>query len=176
MQQEVVTAALPAEETSNLVLILKWGCDSSTGHSQFKQKRSAESFRDANLFLSYLVPLQLRFHEEDSSADARASTFAYSGPVCILWQNPRPSSTRFCRPIWIQFTKETAALTQAEVDYISTQIQNCPYAGPHGRRTVHQRNTQATVDNDWRQGVLYINIDVMISKMLFLWGYTYGDE
>jgi len=99
VQQEVVTAALPAEETSNLVLILKWGCDSSTGHSQFKQKRSAESFRDANLFLSYLVPLQLRFHEEDSSADARASTFAYSGPVRILWQNPRPSSTRFCRPI-----------------------------------------------------------------------------
>jgi hypothetical protein len=50
--QEVVTAAVPAEETSNLVLISKWGCDGSTGHSQCKQKRSAESFSDADLFQS----------------------------------------------------------------------------------------------------------------------------
>jgi len=33
-QQIVVTAAVPAEETSNLVLVSKWGCDGSTGHSQ----------------------------------------------------------------------------------------------------------------------------------------------
>jgi len=98
-QQEAVTAAAPAEETSNLVLFSKWGCDCSTGHSQYKQKGSAESFSDANLFLSSLVPLQLQLHEEDSSADIRASTSTYSGPVRILWHNPRPSSTLFCRPI-----------------------------------------------------------------------------
>jgi hypothetical protein len=115
---------VPAEETSNLVLVSKLGCDRSTSHSQYKQKRSAESSSDADLFLSSLVPLQLQFHEEDSSEDARASISAYFGPVRILWHNPRPSSTRFCRPIRIQFKKETAALAQAEVDYISTQIQN----------------------------------------------------
>ena len=115
-QQEVVTAAVPAEETSNLVLVWKWRCDGSTGHSQYKQKRSAKSFSEADLFLSSLVLLQLQVHEEDSSA--------YSGPVRILWQNPRPSSTRSCRSIRIQFKKVTAALAQAEVDYISTQIQN----------------------------------------------------
>jgi len=109
---------------SNLVLVSKWGCDGSTGHSQYKQKRSAESFSDADLFLSSLVPLQLQFHEEDSSADARASTSAYSGPVRILSQNPCPSSTQFCWPTRIQFKKETAAFAQAEVDYVSTQIQN----------------------------------------------------
>ena len=113
-----------AEETSNLVLVSKWGCDGRTGHSQYKQKRSAEIFSDADLFLSFLVPLQLQFHEEDSSAHARASTSACSGPVRILWQNPRPSSARFCRPIRIEFKKEIAALAQAEVVYISTQIQN----------------------------------------------------
>ena len=83
-QQEVVTAAAPVEETSNLVLVSKWDCDGSTGHSQYKQKGSAVSFSDADLFLSSLVPLQLQFHEEDSSADARASTSAYSSPIRIL--------------------------------------------------------------------------------------------
>ena len=34
-QREVVTAAVPDEETSNLVLVSKWGCDGSTGHPQF---------------------------------------------------------------------------------------------------------------------------------------------
>jgi hypothetical protein len=113
-----------AEKTSNLVLVSKWGCDGSTGHSQYKQKRSAESFSDADLFLSSLVSLQLQFHEEDSPADARAPTSAYTGPVRILRHNPRPSSARFCRPIRIQFKKETSSLAQAEVDYISSQIQN----------------------------------------------------
>jgi len=48
-QQEVVTAAVPAEETSNLVLVSKCGCDGSTGNSQYDQKRSAESFNDADI-------------------------------------------------------------------------------------------------------------------------------
>jgi hypothetical protein len=63
VQQEVVTAAVPAEETSNLVLVSKWGCDGSTDHSQYNQNRSPESFNDADLFLSSLVPLQLQFCE-----------------------------------------------------------------------------------------------------------------
>ena len=83
-QQEVVTAAVPAEETSNLVLVWKWRCDGSTGHSQYKQKRSAKSFSEADLFLSSLVLLQLQVHEEDSSADARASTSAYRGKIHAL--------------------------------------------------------------------------------------------
>jgi hypothetical protein len=116
--------AVPVKEMSNLLLISKWGCDSSTDHSQYKQKWSAGSFSDADFFLSSLVPLQLQFHEENSSAEAWASTSTYSGPLHILWQNPRPSSTQFCQPIRIQFKKETAALAQAEVDYISTKFQN----------------------------------------------------
>jgi hypothetical protein len=48
-QQEIVTAAVPAEETSNIFLVSKWGCDGSTGHSQYKQKRCAERFSDVDL-------------------------------------------------------------------------------------------------------------------------------
>jgi len=129
-----------AEETSNLVLVSKWGCDGRTGHSQYKQKRSAESFSDADLFLSSLVPLQLQLHEEDSSADARASTSAYSGPVCILWQNPRPSLNRFCQPIRIQERNSCTHASRGRL-YLHSDSESCLYAGPDGRRTVHQRNT-----------------------------------
>jgi len=53
-QQEEGTAAVPAEEPSNLFLESKWGFDGSTGFT---------SFSDGDLFLSSLVPLQLQFHD-----------------------------------------------------------------------------------------------------------------
>jgi hypothetical protein len=34
----------------------------------------------------------------------------------IIWQNPVPSSVRFCRPISIEFSKETPEKTKAVVD------------------------------------------------------------
>lgn len=40
----------------------------------------------------------------------------------ILWQNPRPSSTRFCRPIKLIFQKETPELCKNEIKNIEDQI------------------------------------------------------
>jgi hypothetical protein len=37
-------------ETTNFVLVSKWGCDGSTGHSQYKQNASSENLSDSNLF------------------------------------------------------------------------------------------------------------------------------
>ena len=54
------------DETTNLVLVSKWGCDGSTGHSQYKQKASSENLSDSDLFLSSVVPLQLHL-EKDSN-------------------------------------------------------------------------------------------------------------
>jgi hypothetical protein len=42
----------------------------------------------------------------------------------IIWQNPRPSSTTFCKPIKFIFKKETVESTRDEVDKIETQIKN----------------------------------------------------
>lgn len=47
------------------------------------------------MFLKSLVPLQILGFDEDLKK------------VVIIWKNPKPSSTRFCRPIHIQFKKET---------------------------------------------------------------------
>lgn len=41
----------------------------------------------------------------------------------ILWQNPRPSSTRYCRPIKLLFEKETTEVARREIKSIENQIQ-----------------------------------------------------
>jgi hypothetical protein len=57
---------------------------------------------DSDTFITSVAPLQLY-------------STKISGDKIILWQNPRPSSVRFCRPIWMQFKKETAEFAKEEV-------------------------------------------------------------
>lgn len=96
-------------ETSNeklLTAVYKWGCDGSSGHATYRQGYSEidASCFDEHLFAICLVPLQILM--EDS----------------IVWQNPRPSSTRYCRPIKLMFQKETSSLISAEVKKINEEI------------------------------------------------------
>lgn len=55
-----------------------------------------------------IVPLQLRILTDEINY--------------IIWENPRPSSTRFCRPIKYLFKKETKESTKEEVEDIEMQI------------------------------------------------------
>lgn len=95
---------------NNLMLYSKWGCDGSSGQSEYKQVLPEESqlVSDANLFVSSLVPIKL----------------IDQATGCIIWQNPAPSSVRFCRPISIEFSKETPDNTRAVVNDILSQINN----------------------------------------------------
>jgi len=65
---------------------------------------------DGDLFLFSLVPLQLQCNVENNN------------DKIVLWKNPRPSSTRFCRPIKYMFKKETAQTTLEELKIIEDQI------------------------------------------------------
>ncbi|KAL4712324.1 hypothetical protein ACJJTC_004086 [Scirpophaga incertulas] len=85
---------LNEEEKRSLILISKWGCDGSQ-QVQYKMKFDCEDDSDANIFQTSVVPLQL----------------IYSSEKKILWQNPTPSSPRYCRPIRIRFVKETTDVT-----------------------------------------------------------------
>lgn len=95
---------------SKITMFYKWGCDGSGGHSTYKQgfsKQEGSSAKDdSNLFSVCLVPLQMT---TDSGH--------------ILWQNPRPSSVRYCRPIKILFEKETAELSKREIENVKNQIE-----------------------------------------------------
>lgn len=100
------------DTSKELILIGKWGFDGSTGHSAYKQKFSDSSIEDGSLFVTSYCPLQLVFKSNTSDPDQ------------IFWKNPRPSSTRYCRPLRFQFTKETKELSVQEETYFKTKIGN----------------------------------------------------
>lgn len=96
-------------ELENLELISKWGCDGShqvTYQQKFSPAGSPDD-DDSKIFQSSLVPLRLQSHIGDSKK--------------ILWQNPTPSSTRFCRPIRIRFVHESVFVTKEEILYVENQ-------------------------------------------------------
>ena len=92
---------------SQLTLVLKWGCDGSSGHSAYKQLFSDGRVSDGSLFMSCIVPLRIHSALEDKTT---------------YWDNPRPSSPRFCRPIKFEFIKETEAVIKAEVQRVESEI------------------------------------------------------
>jgi hypothetical protein len=52
--QQVAVSSFSSSEWGNLVLVSKWGFDGSTGHFEYKQKRSG-SFADSDLLLRPLL-------------------------------------------------------------------------------------------------------------------------
>lgn len=95
---------------NNLHLVSKWGCDGSSGHSLYKQVFTASQQSDTDLFMTCVVPLQLYAIAESD------------GKRIILWQNPRSSSTRYCKLIKFEFVKETEAVIRMEKTNIDKQI------------------------------------------------------
>ena len=104
MQKEVVEALKVHDETLHLTCSFKWGMDGSSGHARYKQ---AGVDRDDQVMVTSLVPLRLAAHDGT-----------------VVWDNATPNSPRFCRPISVQFEKETPALVVAETNKINDQIRD----------------------------------------------------
>lgn len=107
MYLEDVLVNLNEEECISLQLLSKWGADGSQ-QDQFKQKIQNDA-SDKYIFISSFVPLQL---------------FCGTDNKKIIWQNPTPSSPRYCRPIRMRFTKETVDITNSEINYIEESIKS----------------------------------------------------
>lgn len=103
---EEVLITLKEQERECLTIISKWGCDGSQ-QSQFKQKLDNDTDSDSNIFQSCFVPLQLVCGDSNEK---------------VLWNNPTPSSPRFCRPIRFRFIKETNDVTEEEIRYVKNAI------------------------------------------------------
>lgn len=116
--QDEVIKSLCQESVRNLNLICKWGCDGTSGQNAYKQRFADDtgSKSDANIFFTSLVPLQLISVDQETKN------------TLVVWKNPRPSSTRFCRPIRIQFLTENNEATVSEMEFIKQQESNLvPY-------------------------------------------------
>lgn len=96
-------------DKKSLKLISKWGFDGASSQSNYKQKSHSDDTKidDSSVFMISLVPLRL---EEESGT--------------ILWQNPAPSSTNYCRPIGFIFAKETNELIKKESASLEEEIRN----------------------------------------------------
>lgn len=92
------------DDDTSLVLRLKYGFD-GTNANVYKQK-SENNVYTSSIFCSSLVPLEL----VDKATNM------------VFWRNPRPSSTRFCRPIKMMYEKETEELCRREEAELKTQI------------------------------------------------------
>lgn len=88
-----------------LVLHVKYGFD-GTNTNRYKQKSNEKSSVLDYMFCCCIVPLQL---VDKNSGE-------------VYWSNPRPSSTKFCRPIKILYQKETNELCKMEEDDLKNQI------------------------------------------------------
>lgn len=91
--------------TTPLLLIVKYGFD-GTNSTKYKQKWNGDSGDDEHIVCSSLVPLQLVNPETGY----------------VLWTNSRPSSTRLCRPIKIEFVRETSEFCKQEERSLGDQI------------------------------------------------------
>ncbi|EYC40914.1 hypothetical protein Y032_0590g390 [Ancylostoma ceylanicum] len=103
--QEDVFKRFPSHKV-RCKLLSKWGCDGSSEQSCYKQKIPEEKSDDC-LFCVSLVPLLLVLETAGST---------------VIWKNPRASSTRYCRPVKLNFTKETSAVIRKEVERVQNEI------------------------------------------------------
>jgi hypothetical protein len=108
--QKEVLKSIGNEALKNLTIIFKWGVDGSGGQCRYKQKWNEDELDDGNMLTTSMVPLQLYGF--------------YGDKKTIIWQNPRPSSTSYCRPIRFRFTKETDNSILEEFANIRNQIES----------------------------------------------------
>jgi len=96
-------------DISEMKLIASYGFDGSTGQSLYKQNfvLDASDTLDQSLFVTTLIPLKL----VDSIGR-------------VIWMNRSPQSVRFCRPLKIEFVKETKTHILKEKANLDLEIQN----------------------------------------------------
>ena len=101
LQEPVIRQVAGMGGSVELELLCKWGYDGSSSQSQYKQSGVSD---DSQVFHTSLVPLQL----------LRGNS--------VIWQNRTPSSNRFCRPLKLEYVRETKEVNVSEDVYWNDQI------------------------------------------------------
>ena len=110
MYLDPVLSKLPLEQLQHLTVRFKYGCDGSGDHSLFKLKSRLAATRDDNILLFSLCPVRVVNKDEN-------------GNEIVVWRNPTPNSSRFCRPIRLLFKKEEADLVRQQITSLDAEIE-----------------------------------------------------
>lgn len=97
------------EPKQKLRMITTWGFDGASSQSQCKQKFLNTDADDGSIFMTSLVPIILHVENE---------------PTDRYWKNMKPSSTRLCRPVRLEFKRETTAIVLQTANEINQEIEN----------------------------------------------------
>lgn len=107
MIEEVKKCAMESYSRS-FTLFSKWGCDGSSGNSNYRQNFTDLTISDDSVFVVSLVPLQIVSTENN----------------VVVWKNPHPSSPNYCRPIFFEFLKESPENTKLITRKYKNEIEN----------------------------------------------------
>lgn len=119
LKRPEIEAIMNRNDHINMQLTCKWGFDGSSGQSRFNQQIPNASFSDANLFAVTLTPLLLDTYEGLS-----------------IWKNQCSSSVRFCRPISLEFVKETKDLnvkTKLDIEQEISELETFNFVQENGK-------------------------------------------
>ena len=99
------------EKDPSGVLYVKAGMDGASSQSVYNQKfdetdLEAGKYHEESLFQTAIVPLKLVISGVD------------------IWINQKPSSSHFCRPLQLQYQKETKEVIKAEEARVNKEIEN----------------------------------------------------
>lgn len=97
-----------------LELISKWGFDGASIQSNYKQTSKADS-DDSSVFMGSLVPMK------PVNGDR------------ILWENPAPNSTYFCRPLFFKFIKQTHINITTQMQRLESERSTLKETEIHGK-------------------------------------------
>ena len=92
--------------SNDFTLYLKYGSDGSSGHSMYKQIFSNFGQSDSHIYITALVPLELRSNETGK----------------IVWENSRTSSFLYTRPVRLQMIRENSDVILEEHHYLKQKI------------------------------------------------------
>lgn len=92
-------------EILHMKLTCAWGFDGASGYSNYKQRFINNENDDSSLFVTSVIPLQLCGHNGH-----------------VYWINPAPQSPRFCRPLQIEFKKETEVMVREHNETVQMEL------------------------------------------------------
>lgn len=112
-------------KNKKLTLLGKWGMDGASGQQKTRQKWLSEVIVEARKVQE--------IHDESNSKEDEATSDGSSFLVTfsplqlkaeneVIWQNPKPNSTLYCRPIKFSFHSESNKLVMETYEYYTMQL------------------------------------------------------